>query len=322
MSKITKKVEKLRAFLTTKKQVDETIDNLKDIDSFNDEDKLTMESFKRVFHKGVSQVKIFLGDLDKYGPKLDEYSIMYYIKQIFSSPFTAEVAKYIQEKKPKYWIYSPDIMAVTANLNRSDTQTPMLKSLELEAEVFNDNVVTLTKIPEHVLDNNRTLELTTNSILALSFLGSFQEDNLSKDKSLDYIANNDEAHGSYMVADTTSWEHTKQAAPQIIEKLKKYLGEEDYRMYEFKKGVNPFAKSNNTTTKIDIVKRKTPYFEKDEKKYAIIETDIAGRVFESDKVREFDIKISTPSKDKKLKLHTVEGQLGSGVEIKKNPISS
>lgn len=322
MSKITKKVEKLRAFLTTKKQVDATIENLQDVDTFNDEDKLTMESFKRVFHRGVSQVKVFLEDLDKYGPKLDEYSIMYYIKQIFSSPFTAEVAKYIQEKKPKYWIYSPDIMAVTANLNRSDTQTPMLKSLELEAEVFNDSVVTLTKIPEHVLDNNRMLELNTNSILALSFLGSFQEDNLLKDKSLSYIATNDEPHGSYMVADTTSYEHTKQAAPQILEKLKEYLGEEDYRMYEFKKSINPFAKSNNTSTKIDILKRKTPYIEKDEKKYAIIETDIAGRVFESDKVREFDIKISTPSKDKKLKLHTVEGQLGSGVEIKKNPISS
>ena len=53
MSKLNKKIEKLRAVLTTKEQADTLIKNLKDIGDFSEDDKVLMEEFKKIFHLGT-----------------------------------------------------------------------------------------------------------------------------------------------------------------------------------------------------------------------------------------------------------------------------
>jgi hypothetical protein len=322
MAKLTKKVEKLRALLVTEKQCDELINNLDKIDNFTQEDKSLMESFKRIFHKGLSQLNKFIQDLEEKGKELDEYSILYYTKQIINSPFSGEAEKIAKNKT--YWKPSPDILGITGNLNKSSAQTPLDKLLDTEEPTTNTNVVSLTKIPKHMFDNMRALELASNSIQGFNIIGSVELDNFLSNKPLNYNPNNKTPHGSFYVKDTDSWDMTKAAAPGIYKKLEEdYLGKEDYRLFLFKRTYNPNDPEENTNlTENQIVEYKIPYEVEGVTTFAVISGDLCGNTFESDGVREYSINISTPEKDVKTLLHTLSGQLGGILPIKKRPISS
>ena len=98
------------------------------------------------------------------------------------------------------------------------------------------------------------------------------------------------------------------------------LGEEDYRVYLGKRLYNLFTSANKTSN--IQVERKLEYTDTDqdtgerELKSLVIKTNLTGNLFDSDEYRKKDISIDTPGKNKKLKLHTVEGQLGGLTEIK------
>jgi hypothetical protein len=320
MAKLTKKVEKLRAFLVTKKQCDERINNLDKIDSFTEEDKSIMESFRRIFHKGISQLRTFISDLEAKGKDLDEYSILYYTKQIINSPFAGEAEKIARGKT--YWKPSPDILGVTGNLNKSNAQTSFDMLLDRDEPTTNSNVVILTKIPKHMFDNMRALELASNSLLGFNIAGSIQLDNFLSNKPITYSPTNKTAHGSYFVKDTDSWDITKAAAPEIYKKLEEYLGEEDYRIFLFKRTYNPLDPDENVAiTTNQVVEYKIPYQVKDTTVFAIISGDLCGNTFETDEVRKHSITIPTPEKDIDVLLHTLSGQLGGILPIKRRPIS-
>jgi hypothetical protein len=325
MPKLNKKVEKLRSFFTTKKQVEDLIENLSEIGEYKEEDLLLMESFKRVFHKGVEQLKIFIEDLDRLGPEVDEYTIYYYVKQILNSPFGGIALELTKDKR--YWKKAPDIMGVNGNLNRSNTQTHILDYLPLNREILTNNVVTLRKIPPFVEEHIRGLEYSVDSMMTYVYDSPLQLDNFLSDYENDYKPTNREPHGYYFVPDTHSWENTQKASEDIFKKVEDYLEEEDYRMYVFYKTYNPFLSDDNVNrTIIDVLKRKVYHFkniDSDEKvlEYVNIYTDLAGRLFEADAIRANSIKIETSNRNINLKLHTLKDQLGDILTIKRNPIS-
>lgn len=331
MATTDKKVEKLRAVEFTKQQVDQ-IKNLNEIGTFSEDDKTLMESFKKIFHFGTSQLSKFISELEAKGKNVDEYTIMYYTRQLLAGPFKYIVR--VASAGRTYWHKTPDTLGGLGVPLKTSANIPILN---IDETRFNTHVQTLTKIPRFMLENMVSLTYMTDNMFSLAMGGSIKIDNTLPlvDKTPDVRVSvegqggfNATPHGCYMVCDADSYNDTQGASGKIFEELKEYVGEEDYRLYEFNIAYNPYSETSNKGTTASIVIERPIIYEKEdpntgksELHEAVVPTDIGGSTFESDKGREFSIKIQTPTTSKTLKLHTVEGQLGGVEEIKKDPIS-
>lgn len=344
MAKLSKKIEKLRAILTSKKQVEESIANIDQIGEFTEDDATLMESFKRIFHKGTTQLTKFLSDLDEKGSKLieaeDEYSIIYYVRQLLVSPFGVITRSLTNGKK--FWKLSPDIMGVNSNLNRSNIQKPILEAPGEGEIVLNDSINTLTKVPGFMLKNINELNSLNTNMMIYSYQAPISLDNYFSDRLDDYNPNNFTSHGSFFISDTHSFENTQLASSLIQESLSSYLGDEDYKLYAWKKSYNPFNSEHNinstsnvpvervvikdltyinesTTedpnTEIFVEQNPAPNPVLDVLKPISIYTDLGGRVFESPEVRKNKVKLPLLKTPVELNLHTIEGQLGPVKEL-------
>lgn len=320
MYKLSKKVERLRAVLLTKKQSEELIGNLKTLGDFSDEDKTLMENFKKIYHAGVKQLKVFINLLEDLGKKVDEYTIQYYITQLKNGPFKGFLGDLVKGKE--YWKNTPDTIGVQGNLNRSTVETPI--SNLGDTTVYDINTLTLSKVPKFILSAHNELTKETNTIYQNCVQGSITLDEQLRETFTDifYAGVNGYPHGSYLVADTTSWNNTQAVSVEILPKVKEYLGDETYRLYEFNRDINLFDKERNADVSSQyVVQRISEYLQGGETKQATISADLIGNTFESDKVREFKLEIRNDAKNTQLNLYTVEGQLGDLSKPKQEPIT-
>lgn len=324
---MNKKVEKLRAIETTTQQVSSLIVNLSAIDDYKEVDLKFMEAFKSIMHLGTEQLKKFIDLLEESGKDLDEYSIYYYTKQLSVSPLKFYVSKFVVNEDGSfktYWKLSPDTIGLLGNTNKSQINIPIASFTE---ELTNIDSLTVAKMPSFMVKNAQQATLLTNSMFALAYTSTLEFDTDGSQRlQLEAAGNyNKTPHGSYVVSDTETYEQFKQLTTPIQNKVKEFLGDEDYRMYSAKRNYNLFL-SVNKTTNIK-VQRKLEYTEtnldtgKDELKSVVIETNLIGNTFDSNKVREGGITVNYPDKNINLKLHTVEGQLGSTNKIVRDPIS-
>jgi hypothetical protein len=317
MIKLTKKVERLRAVLLTKKQSEELIKNIKDLGDFNDEDKTLMENFKKIYHSGVKQLKVFVDLLSELGKKVDEYTILYYTTLLKNGPLSSFLGPIVSGKP--YWASTPDILGTLGNLNRSTTQTPI--SGLGDTIVYDQSVVTLNKLPGFVIETYRELTNDVNTIYKNNVLGSLLLDGALRGASP--LPTNNDPHGSHMVADTTSWNNTLSATDRIFEEVKTALGEETFRLYAFNKLGNPFSSEVNSDVSSQyVVQHVSEYISAGETKSAILSTDLVGNSFEYDEPRKFAFEIKGTAKNTKLKIHTVQGQLGDTSKPKEEPITA
>lgn len=323
-----KKVERLRAVETTSQQVSSLIVNLSELGDFKSVDFECMESFKSIMHLGTDQLKAFIDLLEEKGKDLDTYSIYYYTTQLINGPLKFSVSQYSVNEDgttKTYWKLSPDSLGLIGNTNKSQVNIPIANFLE---EVINIDTLTVNKMPSFMISNIKESTILTNSIFALGYTSTLEFDtNGSQRIQLENDGNyNKTPHGSYVVSDTETLAQFTELNTPIQDKVKEFLGDEDYRMYGSKRSYNLFITSNKTDNVK--VERKLEYTQTDpntgkqETKSVVIITDLTGNTFESDKVREGGITITYPDKDISLKLHTVEGQLGSTNTIKREPISN
>lgn len=322
-----KKVERLRAVETTTQQVSSLIVNLSALGDFKAVDLDCMESFKSIMQLGTDQLKSFIDLLDKEGKNINEYSIYYYTKQLRNGPLKLFVSAYTVNEDgttKKYWKLTPDTLGLIGNTNVSQINIPIVSFL---TPLTNIDTLTVSKMPPFMLEIVNESVLVTNSVFALGYESTLRYDtNGAQRIQLEVAGNyNKTPHGSYVVSDTETLSTFKQLNVPIQAKVKTFIGDEDYRMYLAKRNYNLFVSANITTnTKVE---RKLDYTEtnlntgEQEQKSVIIETDLTGNTFESDKVREGTLVIKYPTKDAKLKLHTVEGQLGGTAKIKAEPIA-
>lgn len=325
---MNKQVERLRAIETTSQQVSSLIVNLSALGDFKDYDLECMESFKSIMHLGTDQLKSFIQLLDEKGKDLDEYSIYYYTRQLDLGPLKFFVSKFNKNEDGSlktYWKLTPDSLGLLSNVNKSQVNIPIINFLEVN---LNIDTLTASKMPSFMLKNIQEANIITNSMFALGYISTLEfdtngKDRLEKEQKGNY---NKTAHGSYIVSDTERPVQYSEISTKIQDKVKEFVGEEDYRMYTAKRGYNLFLTANVTIN--NKVERKLEYLQtnpetgEQEVKSVVIVTDLTGNTFESDKARAGGITITYPEKDVTLKLHTVQGQLGSTTEIKRKPITS
>jgi hypothetical protein len=324
MEQLNKKVERLRAVLLTKEQVNAYVPNLSALGSFSDTDKELMESFKKILHLGGEQLKKFVSDLEDKGKDLDVYSILYYTTQLKNGPLGGELPKIIPvEKYPKYWSDSPDVLGTVVG--------PIVPSL-IEAPIgdlsnvttFNQSPFTTTKMLSSSIANSVNLDRVANSVLGLGINGCLSFEEAYEGKSYSQRVQDEKAgvfikspHGSYLAADTTSFRDLQTIRTAISGIIKEEIGDENFRIYQFKRDYNPYDPSDNVSKSANyVVERKI-----NENDDTIVKTDLVGNVFESDEVRKYKITVSTATKDIDLPLHTVRGQLGDLEPVRVDPLN-
>lgn len=329
---LTKKVELLRALERTKAQFDDRIDTGAN-EGFSEEDKDLIESFKKIFHVGLDQLEKFINDLEEKGEKVDPYTILYYTKQLRSSPFYRYLAELIIDKK--YWIPSPNTMGVCGNTGRANSSTPVIQGKQLGA-----NVDIFYKAPvDVILKVHNSLVSSTTNVFNSNFQSSVVMDNTKpyinkngRDRVKAESENglNTTAHGNYMVKDVEFQKIVESVSADIFDKVKELLGEQDYRLFVFKKALNLFDKEENLARSYNAsIKRKVDFMSQSFKEDGTevisvtetdIDTDLQGNNFDGFKRREVELKIFG-AKERKFKLYTVKGQLGSGDDVKEKPIT-
>jgi len=315
---INNHVESLIAIERTKSQVDEFITNLDDIREWTDDDKEFLESFKRIYHTGLDQLERFINKLDEDGDKLDESSILYYKRQLVIGPLAAFLPQYTEDKK--YWLDQSDVMGVTGNMGGSSNSSPVWdnKSLNVPVDVFN-------KMPEFMFTVISETNDVINSVLTGTFISPIVNDN-----TLPYIdkgpqsrideeydkGRNVKPHANHMVKDVELAFDISAVSADIFDKVKEFLVEDsDFRLFAQSKKMNPFKDTVSKASNL-IVNRG---YTKGEEDFSVA-TDLFGSQFDSEDKMAFELLIKGEDKDRKFKLRTVKGQLGSGEEVKSEPI--
>tara|TARA_R110002051_G_scaffold142614_1_gene215740 strand:- start:119 stop:1276 length:1158 start_codon:yes stop_codon:yes gene_type:complete len=292
-------------------------------------------------------------DGKEYKYKLDVYSILYYISLLMHGPYERAtrgiigIADGVENITVEVFKPTPDIMGINADFATTNSSTPVFGgiSLDLPGEIA-------VKSPSILLQLLGGAKATTQGLFN-SNIGSA----VDSDNTLPFIDKNnpqrrgDEmnegrskvnpAHGNLMVKDIEKIQIHKDAAKGILEEIEEYLGDKAFQLYVFKKLINYFNQDQNRAESIDnILKRTLNYmqqtFEEEEEedcekkgaggeeileiKETEVGTDMFGQTFDSTTRREFVFKTTGDNGTNEFKLYTVKGQLGSGKEVKEDPM--
>lgn len=301
------KIEILRSILFTKDDL-ENITNLGD--QFTDKDIEFMVEFKKIYELGLDQLKKFIEKLDKEGKELDTYSILYYTRILNNGPLGSYVREYSKDKN--YFVNTPDTLGILGNNNYSPSNTTLIGDKNYSLGCHTD---TFNKLPKFIQDNLKKSIEKTEDLFRGCMKSSNEIDNTLpiKDKKPKDRANGEskgewvlKANANYCVKDSYYYNSIKKISEKIYDSVKKYLGDENFRLFSDKKQYDPFSdKNESTSTNVKIKKNFT-----DGDKTQEITLDLLGDVFDSVEKREASLKISNPSKDKFYKLNTNEGVLG------------
>ena len=179
MPRINNKVEILRSLERTKEQFEvqyqQNCDGTRNgaYGEFSDTDKELMESFKKVYQLGITQLQDFVNQLDEKSDKIDEYSILYYITQLLNGPFSQHFKEFTANKGEKS-IYAPsnDRLGSVTNSIKSNSTVPVFNSNSLNAGlgIFNKSTGFIQGI---LKDANRQ----TSNVFNFNFQSSVFDDN-------------------------------------------------------------------------------------------------------------------------------------------------
>jgi len=275
---------------------------------------------------GYKQLKKFIDVLEEQGPELDEYTILYYTEQLLNGPLIEKVIELTENLTKLYWFPSPNILGITGNTGLDFTSTPVFPTGLYN---LNANTDTYNKLPLFMQDILTKTTRTIQDIFVSNFDSALTDNTLPlvdkqpTDRQFQETTDgrNAKPHGNYIVKDVEFQKIIENVQSQIFDKVKKFLKDETYRLYEFKKTYNAYDAEKNTdkTGKI-IINRKLTYIEGNENKEIEIKTDLMGNTYDGEERRKAKFKILGQDKDKEFELYTIKGQLGSGEKVKKEPI--
>ena len=248
----------------------------------------------------------------------------------------------------------PDIMGVNANWNTTNSSSPIFanQTSDPTQDVPND---TLRKAPRFLLNLLAGGNLNTRGVFSAAVFGS----GAITENTMPYVDKNNQqriqeesdkkigrnkvnpVHGNLMVKDVQTIEVHRNAEEKIIEQINEYLGDKAFRLFLFRKLINYFNKEQNLAISVgEGIDRKVNYMvqefeekndseddcinvnapEKLKKKTSDVETDMFGRTFDSVERREFELETNGANGANLFKLYTIKGQLGSGEDVKSDPM--
>jgi hypothetical protein len=300
------KIEILRAIEFTKDDL-ENIKNLDEFPEFTIKDREFMEEFKKVYELGLNQLEKFINKIDSEGSELDVYSIRYYVTQLLTGPLGSYVKELSKDKK--YFKNIPDIMGRCGNVEMTNSNVTIvpntsvptgqtvdvynklpkfLQELSAEGSAISENVFRFGMIPTSCIDNTLPLiDKKPQSRVDTEDSGSWQS----------------QSYGTYCVRDRFFYNVLKDINSDIFDKVKKYLEDENFRIFYDKKSYNSFDASKNTSTASNSTVVLSSNGE-------LIETDLMGDVYDSFDRRKSTLKLQTESKNVEYELSTNIGQLG------------
>lgn len=305
------RVEILRAIEFTKDDLKDVI-NLDELVQFSDKEKEFMEEFKKIYELGLNQLELFINKLDEEGSELDEYTIQYYVSQLLTGPLGQYARKLGEDKK--YFTKSPIMMGFGGNIETTTSNTAIIQNTK---PPFGVNVDIYNKLPLFLQTQVTSSVSKTEEIFRSGMVSSVFMDNtlqiIDKNPQLRYDTEpsgewQKKSHGSYCVRDVGFRNTITEISPAIFDKVKTYLGDEDFRIYLDKKTYNPFDPEKNTSTsanyKFKRILREGDDIEEE------VDVDILGAVNDTFDRRESVLKVDNGDKNVEYKLNTNQGQLG------------
>ena len=342
MAICNKSVETLRALELTKDQFTSIIEtDCKDQDrgpilgyTFSEKDKELCESFKKVYQLGFNQLRIFVDDLIKGNPEIDEQAALYYIRLLYNGPFTNQVAVYAQNpyrglgREQNCFFPSPDIMACLANTAQQKAGGSAYYGSS------SDISTNLTKkTPAFIRRNLNTCQRTCSDVFNYN-----SESAIYSDNTLPYIdkrtvervnseylgeyASSTIAVGNLMLKDIKFSNVLRGIADSIIQLVESYLGPDAFRLFNYKRDINFFDPEQNISKtengkvcKSFLILKKA--FDEQGNEYIDEEcVEVCCSCCCGPSVPDFGLTISTASGS--FDLYTVAGQGGSGNNPKEN----
>jgi hypothetical protein len=306
------KIETLRTICFTSEDM-ESIKNLGD--AFTDKDIEFMVEFKKIYELGLEQLKKFINKLDEEGEELDTYSILYYVDTLLSGPLSFYVREYSKDKK--YFISISDSMGMLGNITLATQNCPIYMDMSYP---LGGSIDVLNKVPDFCKKIVKKSIKITEDVFKSSIYSSTFVDNtlpiIDKKNPEKYVKEKTGEwayypSATYINKDINYFLATKNASTRIFEKVKEYLGEENFRLYLDLKTYSPFNPEKNQSVSTNSIVEKEFVNPLDDTKKEVIFLDLMGDEFDSEEKRERVLKISGPEKEEEFKLHTNEGQLGN-----------
>lgn len=306
------KVETLRAICFTA----DDLKNIKNLDdTFSEKEIEFMVEFKKIYELGIDQLEKFINKLDEEGSELDTYTIMYYVEVLLNGPLGSYVKELSKDKK--YFVSISDSMGSLGNVTRSTQNSPIYPDMELPLGCAVD---TFNKLPNFCQTTLLDSVKITEDIFRKNLYSSTFVDNTLPiiDKGNDTKYNEEKtgewqnkASGTYLNRDIGFFKVIENVSDKIFEKVKEYLGDENFRLYRDMKDYSPFDSEKNQSAAINSKVQKEYIDPLDDTKVEKIELDLMGDEFDSEKRRENVLKISGAEKDEEFEINTNEGQLGN-----------
>jgi hypothetical protein len=320
--KINNKVEKLIGVFRTQDQLKELIDedSISALGEYSDKDKELLEEFNKIYHLGLNQLEKFIDKLEEIGEDIDETSIIYYKQRLLNGPLRSFVIEKTKDKK--FWKLYTDTNGVFGNATQSSNTEPVWLNSKTNIPVDTWNKLpgfVQSAVQDQVIAAQDVFFNSFNSVIVndntLPFIDKNPSERVSKE--IDGGRNKD-SHANNMVMDVEYRKDLESISTDIFNKVKEFL-EEDFKLYEYIKTVLPFdSDSNISTTANYVIGRKIMVGTDNLKK---VDTELTGRQFDSFERMKYELELEQEDKNTKFKLRTIKGQLGSGEEVKSDPIN-
>jgi hypothetical protein len=220
--------------------------------TFSKEDKELLEAFKNINQLGLDKLREFISSLMALSRMLDQFSIQYYIQQLYNGPY----AKFVREFAKFQGIFQriTDCLGIISAVSRSNSSTPVFSGV---AAVVSVGV--LDKSPSFIQRELNNITRTTTEVFNYNFQSSIFGDN-----TLPYIdkrprvralqelrqgfTSQRRAVANYMLKDIKTFNVMTSIAQSILAIIKAFLGADAFRLFEFKKNINPFDAQQNVSS--------------------------------------------------------------------------
>tara|TARA_R110000824_G_scaffold10443_4_gene46121 strand:- start:804 stop:1985 length:1182 start_codon:yes stop_codon:yes gene_type:complete len=226
--------------------------------TFSKEDKEFLEAFKKIYQLGLFQLDIFIKKLMTGSQMLDEYSILYYIQQLYNGPY----AKYVKRFAQFQGIFQlcPDCLGIISTVSRSNSSTPVFNGVAAAVSVG-----VLDKSPTFIQRELNIMVQTTTEVFNHNFQSSIFGDNtlpyIDKLPGVRVIQEGITGYsygavGNYMLKDVKAFNVIRSITQSIINIVRAFLGSDAFRLLQFKKNINYFnAEQNVSSTSNDSISR-------------------------------------------------------------------